>query len=134
VKADFSFERPIVTAKSVQAMRTLNLTQGRGHVWLVGAYVRYSMPLLENGVKSAIEVAKALGIDVSDVEFDPDVPDNQVAVQAFKTLSVHGSKAMPDIQSSLLRAVASGDSRMKLRMALVTISAIGIGALMAARR
>lgn len=92
------------------------------------------MRIVEWALPVPVQVAKALGIDVSDVEFDPDVPDNQVAVQAFKTLSVHGSKAMPDIQSSLLRAVASGDSRMKLRMALVTISAIGIGALMAARR
>ena len=37
---------------------------------MVGAYSRYSMPLLENGVKSAMEVARALGVDTSNVEFD----------------------------------------------------------------
>ena len=51
-------------------MEKLARLQGRAHVWFVGAYSRYSMPLLENGVKSALEVAKALGVDVSDVEFD----------------------------------------------------------------
>ena len=37
-------------------MRVLKETQGRGHVWFVGAYCRYTMPLLENGVKSAYEL------------------------------------------------------------------------------
>lgn len=37
---------------------------------MVGAYSRVSMPLLENGVKSAMAVARALGVDTSDVEFD----------------------------------------------------------------
>jgi len=55
-----SFERPVVTKASVAAMKVLAASQGRGHVWLVGAYVRHSIPLLENGVKSAIEVR---GID-----------------------------------------------------------------------
>jgi len=72
IEADFHFERPVVTVTSAAAMRTLCRVQGRGHVWLVGAYVRYSMPLLENGVISAIEVSKALGVDASDVEFDPE--------------------------------------------------------------
>lgn len=70
VLADFSFERPVVTASSVRAMQALAECQGGQHVWLVGAYALNSMPLLENGVKSAIAVAKSLGCDVSDVEFD----------------------------------------------------------------
>lgn len=68
--SDSSFERPVVTAESVQAMATLQKAQGTGHVWFVGAYSLDSMPLLENGVKSAMVVARRLGIDTSDVEFD----------------------------------------------------------------
>ena len=70
VLADFAFERPVVTSASVAAMGALEERQGERHVWLVGAYSRDSMPLLENGVVSAIAVAKRLGCDVSDVEFD----------------------------------------------------------------
>ena len=51
-------------------MADLASRQGSGHVWCVGAYARYSMPLLENGVKSAMEVARALGVDTSDIEVD----------------------------------------------------------------
>ena len=58
VIADFSFERPVVNAASVTAMAELQASQGHGHVWFVGAYSRYSMPLLENGVKSAMEVPR----------------------------------------------------------------------------
>jgi len=68
--ADFSFERPVVTPASQQCMAALHKSQGQGHVWFVGAYSRYSMPLLENGVKSAMEVARALGVTTSDLEVD----------------------------------------------------------------
>jgi len=70
VKADYEFERPVVTLESVAAMGELAKVQGKGHVWLVGAYSLNSMPLLENGVKSAIDVAARLGVDCSDVAFD----------------------------------------------------------------
>jgi predicted NAD/FAD-binding protein len=70
VLADYAFDRPVVTKASVAAMRRLAAYQGRGHVWFVGAYSLYSMPLLENGVKSAMTVARALGVDTSDVEFN----------------------------------------------------------------
>mmetsp|Transcript_34592 Transcript_34592/g.90575 ORF Transcript_34592/g.90575 Transcript_34592/m.90575 type:complete len:214 (-) Transcript_34592:279-920(-) len=70
VKYDYSFERPVVTFDSAKAMQQLQDAQGRNHVWFVGAYARFSMPLLENGVKSSMEVARRLGIDCSDVEFD----------------------------------------------------------------
>lgn len=70
VIADFSFERPVVTKSSLRAMERLQESQGKGHVWFVGAYSLNSMPLLENGVKSAMRVARRLGVDTSDVEFD----------------------------------------------------------------
>ena len=68
--ADYAFERPVVTPASAQTMARLDASQGAGRVWTVGAYSRFSMPLLENGVKSAMEVARALGVDTSDVEVD----------------------------------------------------------------
>jgi len=70
VVADYAFERPVVTAASVEAIAELQAANGHGHMWFVGAYSRYSMPLLENGVKSAMVVARSLGVDTSDVEFD----------------------------------------------------------------
>jgi hypothetical protein len=51
-------------------MAQLATSQGVGHIWFVGAYARYSMPLLENGVKSAMEVSRRLGVDTSDIEVD----------------------------------------------------------------
>ena len=70
VRAEYTFERPVVTFDSAAAMVSLAQTQGRGSVWFVGAYSLYSMPLLENGVKSAIGVARRLGVNCDDVEFD----------------------------------------------------------------
>jgi predicted NAD/FAD-binding protein len=70
VIADFSFERPVVTFESAAAMRELQASQGRQHVWFVGAYSLFSMPLLENGLTSAIKVASSLGVDCTDVDFD----------------------------------------------------------------
>ena len=70
VLADYSFERPVVTPASEAGMAQLATSQGVGHIWFVGAYARYSMPLLENGVKSAMEVSRRLGVDTSDVEVD----------------------------------------------------------------
>lgn len=70
VLADYAFERPVVTTRSEAAMAQLASAQGAGHVWFVGAYSRYTMPLLENGVKSAFEVARALGVATEDLEVD----------------------------------------------------------------
>ena len=61
VICDYTFERPVVTTASHAALDLLQRAQGRGRVWFVGAYSRYTMPLLENGVKSAMETgARAL--------------------------------------------------------------------------
>ena len=62
VQCDYGFERPVVTFDSAAAMTKLEATQGRGHVWFVGAYSRFSMPLLENGVKSSLEVTATITI------------------------------------------------------------------------
>ena len=91
VLADYAFERPVVTAASMRAISRLQEAQGHGHVWFVGAYSRYSMPLLENGVKSAMAVARALGVDTSDVEFDEEA--NRLT---------KGSATLPSVLASLL--------------------------------
>ena len=49
------------------------------------------MPLLENGVKSAMAVARALGVDTSDVEFDEEA--NRLT---------KGSATLPSVLASLL--------------------------------
>jgi len=91
VTCDYSFERPVVTVESEQSMAKLHAAQGRGHLWFVGAYSRYSMPLLENGVKSSLEVARRLCVDTSDVEFDEEAHCSSVDAklsQAARTVRV----------------------------------------------
>ncbi|KAH9256346.1 hypothetical protein BASA81_005579 [Batrachochytrium salamandrivorans] len=57
---DVVFERPVLTLDSMRDLDHLNSKQGQGGLWFVGAYSLYSMPLLENGVRSAIRVANKL--------------------------------------------------------------------------
>jgi uncharacterized protein len=65
------FERPLVDHASQQALASLQRLQngpaaaaaGR-RVWLCGSYAQGGVPLLESAVRSACEVAAALGADV----------------------------------------------------------------------
>jgi predicted NAD/FAD-binding protein len=54
--------RPVVTLKSVDAIQDLDKLQGRGGIWYCGAYAMHAIPLQENGVRSAVRVATALGV------------------------------------------------------------------------
>jgi len=59
------FDRPIVTASSLRAIRSLEHMQGAHGIWICGSYFnRCAMPLLESAVTSAVRVAKQLGADV----------------------------------------------------------------------
>ena len=62
VVVDAEFERPVVTLATERAAERLELLQGRRHLWYIGAYSLYSMPLLENGVRSSIRVARSFGV------------------------------------------------------------------------
>jgi len=95
VVADFTFERPVVTPASQASMAALHASQGSGHVWFIGAYSRYSMPLLENGVKSAMEVARALGVRTSDLEVDEEqLMAEAAAAQARRRVRLLGAAAV----------------------------------------
>lgn len=59
--ADSQFDRPVVSLESAKGMNDLEDCQGGGGLWYVGAYALFSVPLLENGVESAIRVANRLG-------------------------------------------------------------------------
>ena len=56
------FERPTLNSKTVKGIDTLRECQGDGGLYFVGAYSLYSMPLLENGVRSSCKVATMLGV------------------------------------------------------------------------
>ena len=68
VVVDATFERPVVTAASAAGIRALQAVQqhpaaardGR-RVWFCGAYSLYAIPLLENGIRSAVQVVRAMG-------------------------------------------------------------------------
>lgn len=62
-----SFERPLVNARSQQALALLQQLQaepGR-RLWFCGAYAQAGIPLLESAVQSAFDVAQRLGVDAS---------------------------------------------------------------------
>ena len=74
IVANSWFERPILNSTSARGIAELSRLQGKGGLFFVGAYSLYSMPLLENGVRSACLVAKELGAAASwgDIQYKGD--------------------------------------------------------------
>lgn len=64
IKRRASSHLPVVTWKSLDAMKKLWKHQGRKGVWFCGSYALHGMPLLETAVSSSVLVASALGVDV----------------------------------------------------------------------
>lgn len=58
------FERPIMNKKAVIGMQQLRTYQGQNNIWFCGAHAAYGIPLQENAVKSAVYVARRLGVEV----------------------------------------------------------------------
>eukprot|EP00939_MAST-03C_sp_MAST-3C-sp1_P002851 g2851.t1 len=58
------FERPLMTVACKDAVETVWREQGEGHIYVVGAYTLFDVPLQENGVASAIAVTSRLGVRV----------------------------------------------------------------------
>lgn len=57
------FERPTLNTDTCRGIDKLREAQGEGGIYYVGAYSLYSMPLLENGVRSSCKVARMLGVE-----------------------------------------------------------------------
>lgn len=55
------FSRPTMGRCAADCTQRLEAMQGVNGIWFAGSYVKYGLPLLENGVESAIAVAKRLG-------------------------------------------------------------------------
>lgn len=60
VLATFDYAHPIFDAQAIAAQQNLSTVQGEGGVWLAGAWSRYGFH--EDGIKSALAVANALGV------------------------------------------------------------------------
>jgi predicted NAD/FAD-binding protein len=58
--ADGEFERPVVSIDSARCMKRLQSIQGKGGIHFVGAYALHAVPLLENGVRSAMQTAERI--------------------------------------------------------------------------
>ena len=124
------FERPVLTLESASALDTLAKAQGQGNVWFIGAFSLYSMPLLENGARSAIRVANKLlkGSKVPEI-------GTQISGAPF-------ARRRPDLvrfsSSSSKRSPASSSSSGVGESALVSSSwvrpsiVLGLGAVLAA--
>ncbi len=55
----FVYEHPVFDATAIRAQDALPAVQGRGHVWLAGAWTRYGFH--EDGLLSAVRVAQRFG-------------------------------------------------------------------------
>ena len=62
VVAEYSYEHPVFDADALQAQRQLHRLQGRSRTWFAGAWTGYGFH--EDGMRSAVEVAAALGARV----------------------------------------------------------------------
>ena len=62
VIAEFDYAHPIFDAAAIAAQQRLPSVQGEGGIWLAGAWGRYGFH--EDGLRSALEVAKGLGVSV----------------------------------------------------------------------
>jgi predicted NAD/FAD-binding protein len=63
VVCQHTFERPVVTAESLEALKTLWEVQGAAGVYVVGSFAIPGVPLLESAACSAVRVAALLGAD-----------------------------------------------------------------------
>ena len=60
VIAEFDYAHPLFDAAAIAAQRKLPDVQGEGGIWLAGAWGSYGFH--EDGLKSALRVANAMGI------------------------------------------------------------------------
>ena len=65
----FSYAHPVFDTAAISAQRDLPSIQGRGGVWYCGSYCGWGFH--EDGLRSGIAVARALG---TDVPWPSDVP------------------------------------------------------------
>jgi len=56
------FERSVMTPKTIDHINGLAEQQGKGGLWFCGAYCLNSIPLQENGVRSALNIAERLNV------------------------------------------------------------------------
>jgi predicted NAD/FAD-binding protein len=62
VAAEFEYHHPVFDADALRAQRQLHRIQGRGNTWFAGAWTGYGFH--EDGIRSGVEVATALGAAV----------------------------------------------------------------------
>ena len=62
VLAEFEYDHPIFDQAAIEAQKNLGQVQGKGNVWLAGAWTRYGFH--EDGLRSAMNVAHGLGVQV----------------------------------------------------------------------
>lgn len=62
VVAEYTYDHPVFDADALQAQRSLHRLQGRSRTWFAGAWTGYGFH--EDGMRSAVEIAAALGARV----------------------------------------------------------------------
>ena len=59
---EYTFSHPVFDLKAIKAQERIQGIQGRNGLWFCGAYQRYGFH--EDGLLSAVNVAKAMGVDI----------------------------------------------------------------------
>ena len=62
VVGEYEYHHPVFNAAAIEAQRQLHRLQGESHTWFAGAWTGYGFH--EDGMRSAVEVAAALGAKV----------------------------------------------------------------------
>ena len=62
VVAEFSYDHPVFSLDALNAQKQLYRIQGRDRLWFAGAWTGYGFH--EDGMRSGVEVARALGAQV----------------------------------------------------------------------
>ena len=144
---DATFERPVVTAASAVGIRALQAIQQRRNaeqdgrrVWFCGAYSLYAIPLLENGIRSALHVVRAMGGGAhipKDFEGYESIDQNLLrcgsGADSSGACSSGGGGAAPSVVSGKARAKRRRRTALSVAAALVLPLCVCLGVRMARR-
>lgn len=79
--AELSYDHPVFDSRAIAAQRRMAEIQGRDRIWFAGAYLGYGFH--EDGLRSALEVAAALGVPAPWTQDRGHSPVPAPAVPAF---------------------------------------------------
>ncbi|KNC50756.1 amine oxidase [Thecamonas trahens ATCC 50062] len=114
-----TFSRPVMCPTASKAANGLSALQGDGGVWMAGSYARYGLPLLENGVCSALDVVSRMGVPLPDFV---DIPEPYGAASVPPTRSALWLVTKALVVVSTLAAATVTGLRWRAKLPLLPAS------------